>query len=465
MSVWNRCLSHLSNELSVQEMTTWVLCLQANETEQGIKLLAPNEYVREKVASSYATRIREIATKLSESEEFNVRVDVGHSASARPKTNDVADDDSTDQSTVTDKHASSSTENSLSANKSQQTTSRKEFETALNTDFNFDTYIEGKSNQFGRAAALQIGENPGGSYNPLFIYGGVGLGKTHLMQAVGNLMVDRGARKVQYLHSEKFVREMVQSLRNGTQDQFKKHYRSLDALLVDDIQFFANKTQTQEEFFHTFNALLENGQQIIMTCDRYPQEIDGVEERLKSRFGWGLTVAIEPPELETRVAILNAKAEQYGYELSDEVSFFIASRIASNVRELEGALRRVAANSQFTGKPITIEFVKDALKDLLAVRDRLVTVQNIQKTVCDYYQVRNSDLMSKKRNRSIARPRQVAMFLSKKLTRHSLPEIGEAFGGRDHTTVLHAFRKITELSQSDSRIEEDIKHLTRTLSQ
>lgn len=454
LSVWNRCLSHLSNELSVQEMTTWVLCLQARETEEGIKLLAPNEYVREKVASSYAPRIKEIAVKLAERDEFKVLLDVGNGEIPAPAKQINGDQDcqsgAVSESNKSTKQASRST---------------KEFETALNPAFNFDTYIEGKSNQFGRAAALQIGENPGGSYNPLFVYGGVGLGKTHLMQAVGNLMVSRGARKVQYLHSERFVREMVSSLRKGTQDQFKKHYRSLDALLVDDIQFFANKTQTQEEFFHTFNALLENGQQIIMTCDRYPQEIDGVEERLKSRFGWGLTVAIEPPELETRVAILNAKAEQYGYTLPEEVSFFIANRIASNVRELEGALRRVAANAQFTGKPITIDFVKDALKDLLAVRDRLVTVPNIQKTVCDYYQVRNSDLLSKKRNRSIARPRQVAMFLSKKLTRHSLPEIGEAFGGRDHTTVLHAFRKITELSQTDSRIEEDIKHLTRALSQ
>lgn len=454
MSVWNRCLSHLSNELSVQEMTTWVLCLQANETAEGIKLLAPNEYVREKVAKSYATRIREIATRLAECDEFNVLLDVGNGVPAK----------SVAEAVDFSGHTIASEANNQQPQLNTAGKSDKKFETALNPDFNFDTYIEGKSNQFGRAAALQIGENPGGSYNPLFIYGGVGLGKTHLMQAVGNLMVERGARKVQYLHSEKFVREMVHSLRNGTQDQFKKHYRSLDALLVDDIQFFANKVQTQEEFFHTFNALLENGQQIIMTCDRYPQEIDGVEERLKSRFSWGLTVAIEPPELETRVAILNAKAEQYGYSLSEEVSFFIANRIASNVRELEGALRRVAANSQFTGKPITIEFVKDALKDLLAVRDRLVTIQNIQKTVCDYYQSRLSDLLSKKRNRSIARPRQVGMYLSKKLTRHSLPEIGEAFGGRDHTTVLHAYRKITELAQSDSRIEEDIKHLTRALS-
>ena len=464
MSVWNRCLSHLSNELSVQEMTTWVLCLQANETEDCIKLLAPNEYVRDKVASSYAPRIKEIAIRLAERDEFNVLLDVGIGeipASAKPVGGEkTAFPDSSTVNGGATAHASS-----VHAGAGTSIGPAKDFQTALNPSFNFDTYIEGKSNQFGRAAALQIGENPGGSYNPLFIYGGVGLGKTHLMQAVGNLMVSRGARKVQYLHSERFVREMVQSLRNGTQDKFKKHYRSLDALLVDDIQFFANKTQTQEEFFHTFNALLENGQQIIMTCDRYPQEIDGVEERLKSRFGWGLTVAIEPPELETRVAILKAKADQYGYTLPDDVSFFIANRIASNVRELEGALRRVAANSQFTGKPITIDFVKDALKDLLAVRDRLVTIPNIQKAVCDYYQVRNSDLLSKKRNRSIARPRQVAMFLSKKMTRHSLPEIGEAFGGRDHTTVLHAFRKVTELSQSDNRMEEDIKHLTRALSQ
>ena len=460
MSVWNRCLSHLSNELSVQEMTTWVLCLQAMETEDGIKLLAPNEYVREKVESSYARRIREIATSLAETDGFDVMLDVGNEpiqASAKP----VADTTLSDSG---NSHTAGSLQSGKSSEK-KKTKPVKEFETALNPTFNFDTYIEGKSNQFGRAAALQIGENPGASYNPLFIYGGVGLGKTHLMQAVGNLMVSRGAHKVQYLHSERFVREMVKSLQNGTQDQFKKHYRSLDALLIDDIQFFANKVQTQEEFFHTFNSLLENGQQIILTCDRYPKEIDGVEERLKSRFGWGLTVAIEPPELETRVAILNAKAEQYGYTLSEEVSFFIAQRIASNVRELEGALRRVAANSHFTGKPITIDFVKSALKDLLAVRDKLVTIQNIQKTVCDYYQVRNSDLLSKKRNRSIARPRQVAMYLSKTLTRHSLPEIGEAFGGRDHTTVLHAFRKITELSQSDSRIEEEIKQLTRKLSQ
>ena len=463
MSVWNRCLSHLSNELSVQEMTTWVLCLQALETEEGIRLLAPNEYVRGKVEQLYAKRIREIAQNLAERDSFNVLLDIDNGeilAPAKPLATAAAKEPATDAATG---QATSGISAPLQKTAAKQCS--KEFKTALNPAFNFDTFIQGKSNEFGRAAAFQIGENPGVSYNPLFIYGGVGLGKTHLMQAVGNLMVSRGVRKVQYLHSEKFVREMVRSLQNGTQDQFKKHYRSLNALLVDDIQFFANKGQTQEEFFHTFNTLLENGQQIILTSDRYPKEIDGMEERLKSRFGWGLTVSIEPPELETRVAILNAKAEQYGYTLSEDVSFFIAQRIASNVRELEGALRRVAANSQFTGKPITIEFVKEALRDMLAVQEKLVTVQNIQKSVCEYYQVRNSDLLSKKRNRSIARPRQVAMYLSKTLTRHSLPEIGDAFGGRDHTTVLHAFRKITDLAKSDTRIEEDLVQLTRSLSQ
>ena len=459
MSVWNRCLSHLSNELSVQEMTTWVHCLQALETEEGIRLLAPNEYVRGKVETLYAERIREIARNLAERDSFKVLLDIDNGeilAPAKPVASEKVTETATSNNSVTQHKSTHS---------ARAPQCKKEFKTALNPAFNFETFIEGKSNQFGRAAASQIGENPGSSYNPLFIYGGVGLGKTHLMQAVGNLMVSRGARKVQYLHSEKFVREMVKSLQNGTQDQFKKHYRSLDALLIDDIQFFANKVQTQEEFFHTFNALLENGQQIILTSDRYPKEIDGVEERLKSRFGWGLTVSIEPPELETRVAILNAKAEQYGYTLGEDVSFFIAQRIASNVRELEGALRRVAANSQFTGKPITIEFVKEALRDMLAVQEKLVTVQNIQKTVCEFYQVRNSDLLSKKRNRSIARPRQVAMYLSKTLTRHSLPEIGDAFGGRDHTTVLHAFRKITDLAKSDTRIEEDLVQLNRSLLQ
>lgn len=335
----------------------------------------------------------------------------------------------------------------------------------LNTDFTFTNFVEGKSNQLGLAAATQVAENPGGSYNPLFIYGGVGLGKTHLMHAVGNALIQRRPNaKVVYLHSERFVADMVKALQLNAINDFKRYYRSVDALLIDDIQFFAGKERSQEEFFHTFNALLEGGQQIILTCDRYPKEINGLEERLKSRFGWGLTVAIEPPELETRVAILMKKAYQAKMELPHDAAFFIAQRIRSNVRELEGALKRVIANAHFTGRPINIDLVREALKDLLALQDRLVSIDNIQRVVAEYYKIKISDLNSKRRSRSVARPRQVAMYLAKDLTNHSLPEIGDAFGGRDHTTVLHACRKIKELLESDADIREDVKNLLRTLT-
>lgn len=335
----------------------------------------------------------------------------------------------------------------------------------LNSSFTFASFVEGKSNQLGLAAATQVAENPGGSYNPLFIYGGVGLGKTHLMHAVGNALMNRRPNaKVIYLHSERFVADMVKALQLNAINDFKRYYRSVDALLIDDIQFFAGKERSQEEFFHTFNALLEGGQQIILTCDRYPKEITGVEERLKSRFGWGLTVAIEPPELETRVAILMKKAFQAQMELPHDAAFFIAQRIRSNVRELEGALKRVIANAHFTGKPISIDLVREALKDLLALQDRLVSIENIQRVVAEYYKIKVSDLLSKRRSRSVARPRQVAMHLAKELTNHSLPEIGESFGGRDHTTVLHACRKIKELLDSDADIREDVKNLMRTLT-
>lgn len=477
MSVWNRCLSHLSNELTLEEMNTWVLCLQPQETEKGIKLLAPNRFVHDWVKDNYVTRISEIAGSVAQTDGYNVLLDIGSeiNAPAKPIASEIGGVGGDTYSAPhngqavrgNQSHSRQPVQGAPNFNGSEEVytpPAGEVFKTSLNPTFNFETYIEGKSNQIGRAAALQIGENPGTAYNPLFIYGGVGLGKTHLMQAVGNLIVSRGKTRVKYLHSERYVREMVRSLQTGTINEFKSHYRSLDALLIDDIQFFAGKERSQEEFFHTFNSLIEAGQQIILTSDRYPKEINGVEERLKSRFGWGLTVSVEPPELETRVAILNTKAEQAGFPLPDDVSFFIAQRIVSNVRELEGALRRVIANSEFTGKPITMEFAKDALKDLLAVQEKLVTIENIQKTVCEYYKVRSSELLSKKRNRSIARPRQVAMHLSKTLTRHSLPEIGEAFGGRDHTTVLHAHRKIMELEQSDSRMEEDLKLLMRLLS-
>ncbi|GAA0701446.1 chromosomal replication initiator protein DnaA [Marinobacterium maritimum] len=335
----------------------------------------------------------------------------------------------------------------------------------LNPMFTFESFVQGKSNQLALAAAQQVADNPGGSYNPLFIYGGVGLGKTHLMHAVGTEMLKRNPNaRIVYLHSERFVADMVKALQLNAINDFKRYYRSVDALLIDDIQFFAGKERSQEEFFHTFNALLEGGQQMILTSDRYPKEIHGVEERLKSRFGWGLTVAIEPPELETRVAILMKKAQEAQVNLPDDAAFFLAQKIRSNVRELEGALKRVIANAHFTGNAINTPFIKESLKDLLALQDKQVSIDNIQRVVADYYKIKVADLLSKRRSRSVARPRQMAMSLAKELTNHSLPEIGNAFGGRDHTTVLHACRKIKELRETDTDIAEDYKNLLRHLT-
>ena len=336
---------------------------------------------------------------------------------------------------------------------------------SLNQSFVFDSFVEGKSNQLALAAARQVAENPGAAYNPLFLYGGVGLGKTHLMHAVGNQLAQQNPdAKIVYLHSERFVADMVKALQLNAINDFKRYYRSVDALLIDDIQFFAGKERSQEEFFHTFNALLEGGQQMILTCDRYPKEISGLEERLKSRFGWGLTVAVEPPELETRVAILMKKAEQARVDLPHESAFFIAQRIRSNVRELEGALKRVIASAHFMGRQIDVDLIRESLKDLLALQDKQVSIDNIQRTVAEYYKIKISDILSKRRSRSVARPRQIAMALSKELTNHSLPEIGEAYGGRDHTTVLHACRKVKELCAGDAEIEEDHKNLLRLLT-
>lgn len=335
----------------------------------------------------------------------------------------------------------------------------------LNVNFTFDNFVEGKSNQLAKAAATQVAENPGAAYNPLFLYGGVGLGKTHLMHAIGNLICkNKPKAKVVYLHSERFVADMVRALQSNSINEFKRFYRSVDALLIDDIQFFAGKERSQEEFFHTFNALLEGQKQIILTSDRYPKEINGIEERLKSRFGSGLTVAVQPPELETRVAILINKAQSSGVELPHEVAFFIAKRIRSNVRELEGALKRVIANAHFTGSAITLDFVQEALRDLLAVQEKLVSIDNIMRTVAEYYKIKVADLLSKRRSRSVARPRQIAMALCKELTNHSLPEIGDAFGGRDHTTVLHACKQIKQLRASTADIAEDFSNLLRMLS-
>jgi len=336
---------------------------------------------------------------------------------------------------------------------------------ALNRENTFENFIEGKSNQLARAAAIQVAENPGYAYNPLFIYGGVGLGKTHLMHAIGNYLVaKKPGAKVVYLHSETFVATMVTALQLNAINEFKRFYRSVDALLIDDIQFFAGKERSQEEFFHTFNALLEGGQQIILTCDRYHKEINGLEERLKSRFGWGLTVAVEPPELETRAAILINKAALSNVHLPNEAALFIAQRLRSNVRELEGALKRVIAHANFKGEQISLDLIKEALRDLFALQDKLVTIDNIQRSVAEYYKIKMADMLSKRRNRSVARPRQVAMTLSKELTNHSLPEIGDAFGGRDHTTVIHACKQVNKLRHSSIDIEEDYNNLLRSLS-
>ncbi len=448
-TVWKRCLAELERELSDQQLNTWIRPLQA-ELEGGVlRLYAPNRFVQDWVREHFVSRIEAVAATLPEVEQ--VTLAVGSQRSRAPTSAATAGE--VDTAPAEDRPAGAGRDGGSAPAHN------------LNREFTFATFVEGKSNQLCRAASMQVAENPGHAYNPLFIYGGVGLGKTHLMHAVGNAMLERkpGARVV-YLHSERFVADMVKALQRNAINQFKSHYRSLDGLLIDDIQFFARKERSQEEFFHTFNALLEGDQQIIITCDRYPKEVSGLEERLKSRFGWGLTVAIEPPELETRVAILHSKAEQAGIELPDEVAFFIAKRIRSNVRELEGALRRVVANAHFTGRAITLEFAHEALRDLISMQDKLITIENIQKTVAEYYKIRVADLLSKRRNRSIARPRQVAMVVAKELTNHSLPEIGDAFGGRDHTTVLHACRKVAELRENDVRMREDYANIIRTLT-
>jgi chromosomal replication initiator protein len=449
-SLWNRCLRVLESELPMQQFNTWVRPLQAIERDGELKLLAPNRYVIEWLGDNSLPRIKELLREFADGSVLDVVLDVGTRpgvvAAASAPVNGAGD------------------AQSLAAAKARRAAPIV-LGSRINADFTFDSFVEGKSNQLAKAAAIQVAGNPGKAYNPLFIYGGVGLGKTHLMHAVANKLKERNSEaRLAYVHSERFVSDMVKALQHNTINEFKTAYRSLDALMIDDIQFFAGKERSQEEFFHTFNALLESQQQVILTCDRYPKEVDGLEERLKSRFGWGLTVAIEPPELETCVAILMSKAAMANVDLPEEVAFFVAKRIRSNVRELEGALRRVVATSHFTGRPITLEFAKEALRDLLALQEKLVTVENIQKTVAEYYKIRIADLLSKRRSRSIARPRQVAMALAKELTNHSLPEIGDAFGGRDHTTVLHACRRVKELRESERRIGEDYMNLLRTLA-
>ncbi len=435
--IWDKCLSHLEDELPPQQFNTWIRPLQAVEESSQLRLLAPNRFVMDWVKQKFLKRVDELVANLS-SQNVNVLLEVG--SDERWRTTVSQNDKATGKP------------------------SRNTWPGTLNPSFTFDNHVEGKSNQLARAAAYQVGENPGGAYNPLFIYGGVGLGKTHLMQAAGNLIMDRNLHAtVAYIHSERFVAGMVKALQHNTINEFKRYYRSLDALLIDDIQFFGGKSHSQEEFFHTFNTLLDGKRQVVITSDRFHKEITGVQERLISRFGSGLTVPIDAPELETRVAILSMKAQAKGIELSDEVAFFVARQVRSNVRELEGALHRILASARFTGKPIDIHLAREALKDLMVFQERQITIQNIQKTVAEYFKIRVSDLHSKRRIRQITRPRQMAMCLAKELTNLSLPDIGDTFGGRDHTTVLHACRKIDELLKLDAKTKEDYENLQKLL--
>lgn len=442
-TIWQQCLAQLEVELGQKQFETYIRPLQANFDSGQLTLRAPNVYVEEHVRHSYLERIAEFLDGVEDLAP--IELSVGELADLAGKT-----------PTASDKTAKSA----------KKTTARKEKKPHnLNREFTFETFVEGKSNELARAAATQVADNAGRTYNPLLLYGGVGLGKTHLMQAVGNeLRRQNPDAKVLYLHSQRFVQDMVKALQTGTMQDFMKFYRSVDALLIDDIQFFAKKLRSQEEFFHVFNALLERGHQMVLTSDKYPREIDGLEERLKSRFVYGLTVEVEAPDLETRVAILMKKAEAEQIELDQGVAFFIAERIRSNVRELEGALRRVIANARFTGSRISVDQVKRALRDLFAIQDRQISIDNIQRTVAEYFNIKMADMLSKRRSRSIARPRQIAMALAKELTNHSLPEVGDAFGGRDHTTVLHACRKIEELRATTADVAEDYKNLTRLLA-
>ena len=434
-SVWKLCLEHLQGELSPQQFNTWIRPLQAEEQDAAIHLLAPNRFVKDWIQEKFFQEINELLRKIS-NRQYSLTIAVG----CQKKTESIKERHFTTSKTVP--HLSN-----------------------LNLNFTFSSFIEGKSNQLSKAASMQVAENPGNSYNPLFIYGDVGLGKTHLMHAIGHLVTRQKPKmKVVYLYSERFVADMVKALQHNTLNEFKHYYRSIDILLIDDIQFFANKEKSQEEFFHTFNKMLEGKQQIVLTCDRYPKEVSGLQERLKSRFGWGLTVMIESPETETRVAIIKSKSASVNKEVPDNVAFFIADRFRANVRELEGALNRVIATSNLTGKPINMELTKEVLRDILIIQNRLVTIENIQKTTAEYYHIRTADLLSKRRKQSVTRPRQIAMKLSKELTSCSLPEIGDAFGGRSHTTVLHACKKINELQLREEKINEDYNTLTKILT-
>lgn len=437
--LWSMCLENLEREISQPEMNTWIRPLQAIDDGDNLRLLAPNQFVLDWITDHFLELIEKFVYANVQRDDYKVHLEIGSLTPSGP--------------------AAGTTNVRASQNKGAPQ------ETGLNPNYTFETFINGKSNQMGQAAALQTALKPGRAYNPLFIYGGTGLGKTHLMHAAGNLMVKNNPDiRLICLRSETFVYDMVKALQRHSIDEFKKRFRTVDALLMDDIHFFVNKSHSQEELFHTFDSLLEGRQQLIFTSDRFPKDIEGLEDRLKSRFSWGLTVPIEPPELETRVAILLSKAEQKGVNLAPEVAFLIANRIRSNVRDLEGALHRVLANANFTGEEITVDFAKNALRDQFLVQERMVTLENIQKTTAEYFKIRVSDLLSQKRTRTVTRPRQIAMSLARELTNKSLPEIGAAFGGRDHTTVIHACGKVKEFRAADALFNEDYLNLLRTLS-
>jgi chromosomal replication initiator protein len=439
---WQDCLERFKQELSPQQFNTWIRPIQFESNKDFIHLIAPNRFVQQWVKEKFLARIEQLAGEyFPDPVKISIKL---YQSITSPQPSSIVIDPKPDEPAKKKKIAADSSR--------------------LNPLFTFESFVTGKANQLARAAALQVAENPGNAYNPLFIYGGVGLGKTHLIQAMGNLVLERDNKaKVSYLHAERYVSDVVHAYRHKSFDEFKRYYHSLDLLLIDDIQFFSGKTRTQEEFFYAFNALIEAHKQVIITCDTVPKKISGMEDRLTSRFGWGLTVEIEPPELEMRVAILMKKAANDKINLNSDVAFFIAKQIRSNVRELEGGLKRVIAYSLFTGNPINIDLAKDALRDILAVQNRQVSLENIQKTVADYYKIKISDMFSKKRSRNIARPRQIAMMLTKELTQLSYPDIGEAFGGRDHSTVIHAVRTITELRTSDVNINRDFSLLLQML--
>ncbi len=424
-NIWIKCTEELSKVLSEKEMRTWIKPLGVKYNESGISLLAPNKFMKDEVEKNFLDKIMLVVNQI----HSNLGVELSVESKIIPE---------------------------------QVTKTPRGFRTNLNKEMNFDTFVEGKSNQLAKAACLSVINEPG-MFNPLYIYGGVGLGKTHLLHSIGNLL-SKANKKVVYLHSEKFVQNMVTALRNSQMEEFKRFYRNLDVLLIDDIQFFAGKERSQEEFFHTFNALFEYKKQVVLTCDKYPKEINGLEDRIKSRLVWGMNVSIDPPDLETRVAILQAKSETLGSSISTDVAFFLAKNINSNVRELEGNLRRVIATSRFKKCEITLEFTKETLADLLSLNQRMITIEQIQKVTANYYKTRVSDILSSKRDKKITLPRHMAMSLCKDLTNNSLPSIGDGFGGRDHTTVLHANKKITKLKKEDSQIAQDYINIVHILN-